>query len=650
VSKTLAVAAREVRERWLLLPAGLVLGFLPLVLPAFGVDRGAMPFLGLVTAVLLGTAAAVLMGSTMLARDAANGRLAFLFSRPLSWPAIWGGKWLGALLLVTGTVALAAAPFMAVYPPRIEASWLDALADGPGFVAFVGLFLSGVGLTNFGATAYRSRSPWLALDLALLGGGLWVARQSVAPLWRWGIVGRDVWTEPLALLFFGAALFAASAAQTAFGRADVRRAHLAMSLVFWVLVGLTLATAAGYWRRVRLAPPAALDVYALARDPAGRWIFAEGRTERGGGYPYAQLIDTVGGRWATRPDPGLSMALPPLPVLFSADGRLAVRPGSDGRGAEALLFDLDASPPHVTHVSLESSPPLDWATSFALSPSGDAVFMAHESGASIFALPSGRRVATTTIEPGWRPAATRFVGEGAARAWLLPHAGRAVVSSRAEIRVVDLVVDGLSRTRLFPTGRSFRLPYREWGSVLPDPRGERLVTFDAGVHLRDGATGAMIATLADSEERVTTRFLSDGSVAVAAPRNADDPGSGTTIRVFGDDGTLLSHVSLAFPPPGGVVGPEVAPGRLLVVGSSLARRTLLVDLPDGRVVEELKGLSPARAHWWGPGASAVRTDAGRIQFLRDESGHVIRLDFESGARTVVTGPGAAPGGRIRIGW
>ena len=101
--KLLAVAAREMRERWLLFPASFALGFNPLVLPAFGVDRRVMPEVGLMTSVLLGAGAAVVMGSTMLARDVANGRLGFLFSRPVSWPAIWGGKWLAALVLVVSS-------------------------------------------------------------------------------------------------------------------------------------------------------------------------------------------------------------------------------------------------------------------------------------------------------------------------------------------------------------------------------------------------------------------------------------------------------------------------------------------------------------------------------------------------------------------
>jgi hypothetical protein len=71
--RVLAVTAREIRERWLLFPAGLAIGCVPLVLPAFGVQGPDLPFLGLFFALVLAAAAAVVVGSSMLARDAANG-------------------------------------------------------------------------------------------------------------------------------------------------------------------------------------------------------------------------------------------------------------------------------------------------------------------------------------------------------------------------------------------------------------------------------------------------------------------------------------------------------------------------------------------------------------------------------------------------
>ena len=107
MSKLLAVAGRELRERWLLFPAALAVGAFPLVLPAFGLPRDVMPVVGVVSAVSLGAAAGLITGASMLARDAANGRLGFLFSRPVSWPAIWGGKWLAAVVLVVACGLLA---------------------------------------------------------------------------------------------------------------------------------------------------------------------------------------------------------------------------------------------------------------------------------------------------------------------------------------------------------------------------------------------------------------------------------------------------------------------------------------------------------------------------------------------------------------
>ena len=204
-----------------------------------------------------------------------------------------------------------------------------------------------------------------------------------------------------------------------------------------------------------------------------------------------------------------------------------------------VLFDLTASPPRATRVSLESSPPPGWMTSFALSPSADSVFVAHESGASIFALPSGRRVATTTIQPGWRPAAARFAGPGAARAWLVPwNATAGSPAPRAEMQVVDLAADGRSATSVFPIARPSAPP--PWGAVLPDAEGRRLVTLDGGTHLRDGATGALLATLADSARRAAL-FLSDGRVVVGEAR-LDDPGrTGATLRLFDRDGQRLSE-------------------------------------------------------------------------------------------------------------
>jgi len=655
MSKLLAVTVRELRERWLLFPGALASGCFPLVLPAFGVEREVMPVVGTVGAVFLGVAAGLIAGASMLARDAANGRLGFLFSRPVSWPAIWGGKWLAALVLVVSTGLLAAVPWMVAYPLATVGghhgdSWLRAMLDGPGAVFLFTVIVFTVGLANFAATLYRSRSPWVALDLALLLATFWATRRYVAPLWLFGIFNaQNEWNMAIALAPLALGLLAGSVAQVAVGRTDVRRAHRSLSLGFWGAVGLTLVSAAGYWAWVRSAGPADVNVHGVAGDPSGRWVYVEGSgRHHGGWYPHGLLIDTASGRYAALFDPLPDRSYVPVGLLFSADGRTVALPHADGHGAAIALYDLAGATPRVAEVALESSPPPTWATAFALSPSATHVFMAHESGASLYALPSGRRVATATIGPGWRPAVLRFLAEGEARAWLVPWTEAGPARARAQMRVVDLAVDGRSRASTFPTAKAFDRT-TAWRGVSADARGERLLTQDAGIHLRDGASGDVLATLAEGGDWLSTFFLADGRVVVGTGWNATAASAAqVTLRLFDREGAKLGETPLDLWPWGLSVGPEVAPGRVVVSTFRtpyLPEDTIVVDVGELRVVDRLSGLRPAIGFW---SVSAVSPDArpANVGFFRDADGRVVRFDFATGERKVVAGPGAPPGERF----
>ncbi len=50
----LAIAARELRRRWMILPAGLLMGFMPLVAPRLGWKEGGDPVVGLALCLLMG--------------------------------------------------------------------------------------------------------------------------------------------------------------------------------------------------------------------------------------------------------------------------------------------------------------------------------------------------------------------------------------------------------------------------------------------------------------------------------------------------------------------------------------------------------------------------------------------------------------------
>jgi hypothetical protein len=342
--------------------------------------------------------------------------------------------------------------------------------------------------------------------------------------------------------------------------------------------------------------------------------------------------------------------------MFSADGRVAALAGAASGGAALKLFDLGEASPSVSLVALQSSAPPNGNTHFALSPTAASVFVVNESSASLFALPSGERVATRTIPPGWRPDAVRFPAEGAARAWLIPamdvHGAR---HARAEMRVVDLSADGAANDAAFPLEASID-PMTRSRFVQPDATGARILTWDAGLRLRDGATGQPIASLAEGQGAVAALFLADGRIVVELRADAADPDPAQPrLRVFDAAGNRVADVQLPLPVCPLLLGPEVTPGRVAVscsFGSHLSRDTVVVDAASGAVVERLEALRPALRYpgvWQGAGTTSsvhfFSTDEARLA-LEPDRAQIVRIDFASGERKVVAGHGAPRGERI----
>jgi hypothetical protein len=345
-------------------------------------------------------------------------------------------------------------------------------------------------------------------------------------------------------------------------------------------------------------------------------------------------------------------------MLFSADGRFGALPGTARGGATLQLFDLREAAPRVSEVALESSPPPTWKTSFTLSPQAASVFVVHESAASLFALPSGRRIATTTIAPGWRPAAARYLAEGAARAWLVPDDSPGARRARAEMRVVELAADGASNATTFPIAAALD-PVLGWRAVQPDADGQRIFTPDAGLQLRDGATGGHLASLAAGNGAIPALFLADGRIVVEGRASANEPPlEHLRLWVFDRVGTRLADIQLPLPPWGLGLGPEVAPGRVVVsCVRGTSGDTLVVDVATGAVVHQLSGLRPASGFPF-PGLSSTAPGAmANVHFFREGDGRVlahpdvrsdrvVRIDFATGERKVVAGPDAPRGERV----
>ena len=93
------------------------------------------------------------------------------------------------------------------------------------------------------------------------------------------------------------------------------------------------------------------------------------------------------------------------------------------------------------------------------------------------------------------------------------------------------------------------------------------------------------------------------------------------------------------------MGPEVAPGRVAVSVACADGETLVVDVATLAVVERLEGLVPALSTT-GSVPSRVRP-AGSVHFFLGR-GQLVRIDFATGERRVVAGPGAPAGERLSV--
>ena len=116
------------------------------------------------------------------------------------------------------------------------------------------------------------------------------------------------------------------------------------------------------------------------------------------------------------------------------------------------------------------------------------------------------------------------------------------------------------------------------------------------------------------------------------------------LRVFDSNGSAAAETRLDLPASAQAsqLGPEVAPGRLAVSAGTLSTggETHVVDLATLEVVERLPGLRPA-ASVMGNVSSPVRP-GGSVHFFLGR-GQLVRIDFSTGERKVVAGPGAPRG-------
>ena len=431
MSKLLAVAARELRERWLLFPGALVAGLFPLVIPAFGVSRDVAPTAGAVGAALLGVAAAVVIGSSMLARDSSNGRLGFLFSRPAALGDHLGRQVAGrphprGLERRPGRDPLDAGlpAGVARRPPRrlLAASVVE---DPRGRRSSRWSCCSRSASPT--STARRSapgRPGWPSISSwSSSRGGPYGA--TVVPLVSLGIVGIDPLSRWGLLAPLGILAIALLPRERGPGRPAAERTCAGLTSRCPSRSGRSCSACSGSpppgWRGPgRRAPPTSRCRSRRATRPAAGCMGLAAR-----GAAARRPPDRVDVRALRSPGPARRVVAGTLggALEFSDDGAFAAQSRGLARRRASAIVAVRPRRPGIPARSRSSSSRArrrPGGSAFDLSPSGAWLSSSTRPARRSIAVPSGRRVATATLPPGWRAAATRFLAEDRVRVWLVP--------------------------------------------------------------------------------------------------------------------------------------------------------------------------------------------------------------------------------------
>jgi len=643
VRAAVSVARLELKERRLLLVAAPVLGVLPLLLHALeGLWSEEAPFAiiyALVLSFAFPVAVAIAAGTSLLARDANEGRLGFYFSRPLSAGALWSGKLLAAAALLV--VALLGTSL----PTMLASHWLHgapvALQTMPLWAA-LGLSVLLMGTSHSLALVYRVRSWWLALDVvigSLLLLAFWVVFEGLLLEGAGPALERAL---PGLLACAGIAPLAAVAAQLGRGGADLRHGRGAHSVALWLTLAVGVAALWGFGVWLRRIQPSEAGVGSVAAAPAGPGTLLTPAPGFGrGGFAPAFLMDAATGDWTRISAERLS------PLAFSPDGRLAawvatgrqlrsrlqseLLPGVEtgervpiladwavngiawhgDPGGSLLVARFPGGPPRIDEVALD---PADaWQSVLALDAERARAALAsrHELG---------------IVDPGTGRVTDRLSVDAKA-AEFLPDGALRVYAWEGSVAVGELVVLDWSPADGSRVERA-RVP----GGLLMglETAGDRALA-----RVVDAARGASSNVLVDVDGGSThqlgpgrARLLSGGEVALVG---------GGLLRVFDRAGSVRAE----WPFERRILGlVEWLPRQLALgvwePGGETWETTELFDLEAGRVLRSEPGLLPVG----GPGFAQHPPQPGSAgaRLFRTRPGGLVSLEADGTRRVVVPDP------------
>lgn len=439
-----AIILDELRRQRALLGAAVVLGLLPLALPLLPRSATVTPaVLAVALAVSFALVASMVLGSGLLSRDLAEGRLGFYLRLPVSEAALWFGR-LGAavvclLLLVIAVLTPTALVYglLGEFPeasplvtlsggwlPHVDSLGVDLetemrLARGLPIVAggLVLLLLAG----HVGGMALRRRDAWTLLAMGAAALSVMVIMQSI-----YGLLRADATTSAVkSLMVIGCGFVALVSLggwmQLRRAGVDPARSHGILSLTLWP--AMLLFSGAVAWNVSAILEPTLDDLDRILEvQPVGEsWVKVSGRVEASGLLPtfVHDLESDRSYRLGSflEVSPVLMTATSPRRLLWIRCERLLG--DHENRDRSCSLWALDVEPARTEGANAQpydmgiGFSPVSWPQqTMALEPSGRYLAVLHGGLATIVDL-NERRVVRNERFSTRRPAATiHGIGDG----------------------------------------------------------------------------------------------------------------------------------------------------------------------------------------------------------------------------------------------
>jgi len=563
MSRTIAIAVSEFHRYRHLLVAAAAAAALPLLISLIpGMLQIPPQELREVAAAAVSTIFALvfslLLGSSFIARDLAEGRLSFYFALPVSGSTIWFGRLLGLYSMLVACELIIIAPTTA-----LNMTVTETLVD-PSLWTIVLLSPLVVLLASHTVSVIiRARSPWIAADVVAGVLVTVIGWTAVSPLLASGSEVPASFVLRLLAVAVLIALVASPAVQLAVGRTDSRRSHKALSVTLWSVLLCGSLTALAYSTWVRSAAPGDLtSVERISSAPQGDWFVTLGQAWGRGDYFPMFLVNAQSGEYVRL---GASSYYIRVRAKLAADGAHAIvlQPASNHPSTQCWVnrYYLKNSGVHRSSTLLD----VPYGSRWACSADASRIAYLHNGLLTVYDFTQEKDVLSAKVGKIRGPLC--FVDNDTVRLYSRIEDANQFV--RLEITTADVGSHRVAQTgELTPPLR--RLPISHGGVMLDSSSTTMLFAWSGGSHdpqevsfhlsVRDAATGAIVseidpALLGDAR---TACWTQDRRVLVVAVKHDQ-----AVLRIIDPAGTVIREIAVG-PASWVAFGQQPATDRVLI--------------------------------------------------------------------------------------